>query len=70
MIDYINRNNLTDKGQYFSRTINGQKRYTLIYGIYNSKKQAQAASKNLPLTIQQGKPWLRSYADIHKLIKS
>ncbi len=69
MLEYIKRNNLTNKGQYFSRTVNGQKRYTLIYGIYDSKKQAQKSSKNLPLIIQQGKLWIRSYADLHKLMK-
>jgi septal ring-binding cell division protein DamX len=68
MIDYIKRNKLASQAYYFERVVNGKKRYTLIYGSYASKQQAEKQLKTLPATIRQGKPWIRSYADIKKLM--
>ncbi|MFK5986136.1 MAG: SPOR domain-containing protein, partial [Pseudomonadota bacterium] len=69
MLDYMKTHKLQDKGKYFKRKVNGTSRYTLVYGIFDSKQQAQDNLKNLPAIIRQGKPWIRSYGDIQKLIQ-
>jgi septal ring-binding cell division protein DamX len=68
MKEYIQRNKLGKNAKYFKRHVNGDDRYTLIYGVYQSKKQAEAAVKALPYIIRQGKPWIKQYKDIHKLM--
>jgi septal ring-binding cell division protein DamX len=68
MQSYIDRNKLNNKAKYFSRSINGATRYTLIYGRYSTKQQAQNAQSELPEIIRKGKPWVRQYGEIHRLM--
>jgi len=69
MNQYIKNNKIQDKANYFKRTVNGKSRYTLVYGVYESRQQAQASLASLPKNIRAGKPWIRQYADIQALMK-
>lgn len=39
--------------------------YTVVYGVYPDKQQAQDAIKRLPPELQKASPWIRSFASIH-----
>ncbi len=66
---FIQRNRLDQQARYFPRNVNGKTRYTLIYGRFDSRSQARAALKKLPLAIRRGKPWIRQYGEIQRLLK-
>ncbi len=42
--------------------------YVLVYGIYSTRTEAQAALKEMPAELQNTKPWIRSIASVQELI--
>ena len=42
--------------------------YVLVYGIYSSRIEAQAALKEMPAELNNIKPWIRSIASVQELI--
>ena len=42
--------------------------YVLVYGIYSSRTEAQAALKEMPAELKNIKPWIRSIASVQELI--
>lgn len=69
MREYIKRNKLGNKARYFTRTIQGQQRYTLIYGTFQTRALARQAMSKLPSIIRRGKPWIRQYGEIFRLMQ-
>ena len=39
--------------------------YAVVYGVYSSREQAQAAIARLPAELREASPWIRSFASIH-----
>jgi len=70
MRQYIKNNKIEKGSHFFKRTVNGKTRYTLIFGVYKSRKEAQQQLTSLPKNIRVGKPWIRQYADIQALMKN
>jgi TPR repeat protein len=67
---YIQRHQLGKAAKYYSREVNGQKTYTVIYGHYTSRNTALAALHKLPATIQKAKPWPRPLSSVQGEIRS
>lgn len=61
-------NNLTGKSYIFHSINKGQDWYTLIYGIYPTRAQAEATLAQLSPTLKQLKPWIRSMDSVHNVI--
>ncbi|MDM8557600.1 AAA family ATPase [Candidatus Parabeggiatoa sp. HSG14] len=54
----------------FKTSHNNKDWYVLLYGIYSTRSQANAARKELPAALQKDtKPWVRSLASVQKTIK-
>ncbi|MGD9386126.1 MAG: SPOR domain-containing protein, partial [Thioalkalispiraceae bacterium] len=56
---------LNGKAVYFHTRHNDRDWYTVVYGVYETRKQAQQAIKRLPDELQTASPWIRSFASIH-----
>lgn len=52
----------------FKTTYRNKDWYVLVYGIYSTRSEAQAAVKQMPEEFQNTKPWIRSIASIQQLI--
>jgi len=57
--------NLNGKTVYFHTRHDTRDWYTVIYGVYPDRKQAQQAIKRLPQALQTASPWIRSFGSIH-----
>ena len=55
-----------DSGQFVTKIYKNQSngKYVLIYGEYASAAAAKAAVPRLPASVQNTKPWPKSYAQI------
>jgi septal ring-binding cell division protein DamX/type II secretory pathway predicted ATPase ExeA len=62
---YIKQNKLEGKAVYFKSYKDHQSRFVLIFGSYPNRTQALSATKSLPDSIQNSKPWARTFASIH-----
>jgi len=60
IINYIKTSNFGDKAGYIEVIVNDIKRYTAIYGLYDTYKNAELAIGELPTSIQNAKPWIRN----------
>ncbi len=56
---------LNGKAVYFHTRHDTREWYTVVYGVYPSKEQAQQAIKRLPAELQSASPWVRSFGSIH-----
>ena len=66
--NFVAANDLQDKS-YILHSINkGQDWYTLIYGVYPTHENAEAARDKLPDALKQSKPWIRSMDSVHNII--
>lgn len=57
--NYIKVHHLQGKTNQYQTTRGGKPWYVLVYGLYNSKEEAQAALRDLPASIRAQKPWVR-----------
>jgi len=60
----IKRGGLLDKVAYYKKSRDGIPWYSLIYGSYASRAEAQSAAQGLPPSLSKGKPWIRKIGDI------
>lgn len=56
---------LNGKAAYFHTRHDTREWYTVVYGVYANKEQAQQAIKRLPAELQSASPWVRSFGSIH-----
>lgn len=56
---------LNGKAVYFHTRHDARDWYTVIYGVYSNREQAQMAVKRLPSELQTASPWIRSFGSIH-----
>lgn len=59
---YLKKYNLNSEAATFKTKRSGNDWFTLVYGRYNSKREAEIAASKLPKAA--GKPWIRSFASI------
>ena len=68
IIDYINASGLGASAGYIKVIVNGVTRYSAIYGIYDSYEKAADAIIELPLAVQNSKPWVRNTGILQGLL--
>jgi len=68
IINYIKTSKLGSKTGYIEVIVNGIARYTAVYGLYNTYHNAELAVSELPLAIQQVKPWIRNTGILQGLL--
>jgi len=67
---FITKYSLNNDVAQFKTKHLGKDWYVLVFGIYNSRAQADSALKQLPIALQQNtSPWVRSISSIQNLIK-
>ena len=70
--DFVERNQLQKKNEIalYQTTFKDIAWFQLLYGVYATKKDAQAAADNLPLNIRKASPWIRRFSAVQKTIRS
>ncbi len=64
---YIARQRIQDRAGYFSFLRGDQTWFSVVYGRYATRPQAEAALQHLPAALRAGGPWIRRLADLEKL---
>lgn len=65
---YIQNHRLQGKVATYRTIRNGRDWYVVVYGLYGSYKQADAAIKALPAVIQAQRPWINKVANVQASI--
>jgi TPR repeat protein len=68
IINYIKNSNLGPKAGYIEVIVDGITRYTAVYGLYDNYKNAELAISELPLAVQNAKPWVRNTGILQGLL--
>lgn len=71
LFNFVERNQLLkqDKIAYHQTTFEDKPWFQLLYGVYATKKDAQAAADNLPPKIRKSSPWIRRLFAVQKAIR-
>jgi septal ring-binding cell division protein DamX len=71
LFDFVEKNQLLKQNEiaYYKTTFKDKPWFQLLYGIYATKKDAQAAADNLPLKIRKSSPWIRRLFAVQKTIR-
>jgi DamX protein len=72
LFNFVERNQLLEKNEiaYYQSTFEDKVWFQLLYGVYPTKNDAQAAADNLPLKIRKSSPWIRRLSAVQKTIRS
>ncbi len=70
VIEFINKYSLEGDVAMFDSMRNGRAWYAVIYGVFDSKQDALAASKDWPTPLNTLPSWLRRFDSVQKQIKS
>ena len=68
MLNFIGRYHWGREVAYTKVLVNGQQRYSGLYGNFTNRSEAQSAVTELPADLQKNKPCARNFASITKLI--
>lgn len=68
IINYIKTSGLDSRAGYIEVIINDITRYTAVYGLYDTYPNAELGFNELPLAIQQTKPWIRNTGILQSLL--
>lgn len=69
IINYLKQSGLDSKAGYIVVNVNGITRYTALYGLYDTYKNAEIAVSELPMAIQKAKPWVRNTGILQGLLQ-
>jgi len=69
IVNYLKQSGLDSKAGYIVVNVNGITRYTAVYGLYDTYKNAETAVSELPLAIQKSKPWVRNTGILQGLLQ-
>jgi len=72
LFNFVERNQLLEQNDiaFYQTTYKDKPWFQLLYGVYVTKKDAQAAADNLPLKIRKSSPWIRRLSAVQKTIRS
>ena len=72
LYNFVERNQLLNQNEIalYQSTFKDKAWFQLLYGVYATKKDAQAAADNLPLNIRKASPWIRRFSAVQKAIRS
>jgi septal ring-binding cell division protein DamX len=65
---YYEENKMQGKGGYYKKVQDGETWYFLIYGAFNSSRNASNEIEQLPEEIRKWSPWVRRLGNIQKVI--
>ncbi len=69
-MQFLQREKLQGKAHYYQTKRSGKNWYVVVLGRYETKQVAKKAIQHLPQAVQKLKPWVRTYASIHKATKN
>lgn len=69
VLAYINANQLQGKVAYYRGDNKGKDWYVVLYGLYKTRSEAQAAVSGLPESLKKKNPWVKSMASVQSSIK-
>ena len=72
LFNFVEKNQLLEQNEiaFYQSTFEDKVWFQLLYGVYVTKKDAQAAADNLPLKIRKSSPWIRRLSAVQKAIRS
>ena len=65
---FIQKQNLSDAAAYLETPANSGSLFRLVYGSYASRALANKALAALPRSSETAPPWIRTFAELHKLV--
>jgi len=66
---FLSRHNLNGKAYAYHTKYQGKSWYVLVYGNYSSLDAAHSAIAQLPSSLQQLKPWVKSVSSVQQAIR-
>ena len=71
LFNFVERNQLPEQNKiaFHQTTFEDKPWFQLLYGVYATKKDAQAAADSLPLKIRKSSPWIRRLSAVQKAIR-
>ena len=66
--EFIRKHGLTDNAAYVEAQSQGAAVFRVVYGSYPRRELAEKALAALPRAIVASSPWVRSFAEMHKLV--
>ncbi len=69
IINYLKESKFDSRAGYIEVIVNDITRYTAVYGLYDSYQNAELAISELPLAIQNAKPWVRNTGILQSLLR-
>ena len=66
--EYIKQHDLSATAAYIETLSQGNTVFRIIYGSYARRELADKALASLPRAISANAPWVRPFADLHKLV--
>ena len=69
IINYIKESRFDSRAGYIEVIVNDITRYTAVYGLYDTYQNAELAISDLPLAIQNAKPWVRNTGILQSLLR-
>ena len=68
--NFVSRMSIANETIVYKASFHGKPWFTLIYGNYASVAEAKSAIANLPVSMKQLKPWVKSFGSIQAEIKN
>jgi septal ring-binding cell division protein DamX len=71
LFNFVEKNRLLEQNEiaFYQTTFKDKPWLQLLYGVYATKKDAQAAADNLPPKIRKSSPWIRRLSSVQKAIR-
>jgi septal ring-binding cell division protein DamX len=66
--DYIQQQGLASRAAYIETAAQGATVYRVLYGSYASRDLADKTLVALPRALSANSPWVRTFAEVHKLV--
>ena len=71
LFNFVERNQLLEQNEiaFYQTTFKDKPWFQLLFGVYDTKKDALAAAEHLPLKIRMASPWIRRLSAVQKSIR-
>ena len=54
---------------YFKSTRDNEPWYSLVYGAFPTLEEAKAAFEDIPASLRNNNPWIRTFSEIHNIME-
>lgn len=69
VLKFVEKHRPWNHAAYFQSDYKGKNWFSLLYGIYSTRKEALSAKEKLPEEIRKSSPWIRKMSSVHNAIK-